>query len=104
MVADHNHTARRPLPSREHLDWMNAAACSGRDLDLFFPGRGETGHRAVAEACAVCHGCPVEAQCLLGALERGERYGVWGGLSERNRRRLRHEWLRQMRRLRGRAS
>lgn len=63
--------------------WRSDAACAGMRADLFFPGRGES----PAEAKAVCRGCPVRDACLADALEGGERFGVWGGLSERERRR-----------------
>lgn len=52
--------------------------------DLFFPPRGDQG----VEARRICGGCPVRLQCLQGAVERGEEYGIWGGLSEAERRPL----------------
>ena len=64
--------------------WWFAGLCAQTDPELFFP---ETGG-SVREAKAVCAGCPVRAQCLAHALAHGERYGVWGGLSEPERRRL----------------
>jgi WhiB family redox-sensing transcriptional regulator len=65
--------------------WMEEAACANSDPDLFFPERGDS----VVEAKAVCRGCPVRAECLEYALERGEKYGLWGGLSVRERRKIR---------------
>lgn len=67
--------------------WMQRAACRGvaNTLDLFFPSRGES----LTEAKAVCRECPVQAECLDYAMINHEAHGVWGGLSERERRRLR---------------
>ena len=64
--------------------WWFAGLCAQTDPELFFPEKGGS----VREAKAVCAGCPVRAQCLEHALAHGERFGVWGGLSERERRRL----------------
>lgn len=65
--------------------WQSRANCAGADPELFFPERGAS----LAEARAVCAGCTVRTECLDYALAIGEKYGVWGGLSERERRRLR---------------
>jgi hypothetical protein len=70
--------------------WRDQAACRGTDPELFFPA-GESGpvHDAqVAAAKAVCAGCPVRAACLAEALARIP-YGIAGGLTEQERRRLR---------------
>ena len=66
------------------VDWMGDAACRDVDPKIFFvdhPGSG-----SAAEARAVCAGCPVQAQCLDYALAANERHGIWGGLTERQRR------------------
>lgn len=69
------------------MTWRTHAACRGTDPDLFYPERGDNvGHR---QAVAVCRGCPVRAECLDDALAHNEKVGVWGGLSERQRRQLR---------------
>jgi WhiB family redox-sensing transcriptional regulator len=65
--------------------WREAAACRGADLNLFFPGRGESAE----PARQVCARCPVCEPCLDYALSHGITYGVWGGLAERDRRALR---------------
>jgi WhiB family transcriptional regulator, redox-sensing transcriptional regulator len=65
--------------------WQRAANCLGVDPDLFFPERGGS----TREAKEVCRGCVVREQCLQFALENGEKFGIWGGMSERERRRLR---------------
>jgi len=67
--------------------WMAAGLCRQRDPELFYPA---TGHSS-RDARAVCARCPVRAQCLAYAIEHRERYGVWGGMSERQRRHLREK-------------
>ena len=66
--------------------WRNEAVCRGLDADLFFPDHGDT--EAFRAAVKVCQGCPVREPCLHYAL-RHEGLGVWGGTSERGRRRMR---------------
>ncbi|MGW0666132.1 WhiB family transcriptional regulator [Streptomyces sp. NPDC002746] len=70
-------------------NWRERAACRDEDPDLFFP-IGTTGPALVQaeDAKAVCHGCPVRAECLRWALENGQDTGVWGGLDETERRAL----------------
>lgn len=68
-------------------EWMDRAECAGMDPDLFFPVE-KTGP-TVAAPKAVCAGCPVRVECAMHALNVGEEYGVWGGLTERERRRVR---------------
>lgn len=84
--------ARLPVPSpvRERpagSEWLEHAACAGMAPDLFFPARGESSK----EAKAICAGCPVRECCLEHALDAVEKHGIWGGKSERERRRLRRE-------------
>jgi WhiB family redox-sensing transcriptional regulator len=67
--------------------WQDQANCLGVDPDLFFPERGAS----TREAKEVCRGCEVREQCLEYALANGEKFGIWGGLSERERRRLRRQ-------------
>jgi len=71
------------------MDWREHAVCRGEDPDLFFPF-GYTGPALtqIEEAKAVCRRCPVTSECLSSALESGEGAGVWGGLSEDERRAL----------------
>lgn len=69
------------------MTWWQQANCLGVDPDLFFPVRGES----AAEAKEVCRGCTVRAECLEFALVNGEKRGIWGGLSERQRRTVRRE-------------
>jgi WhiB family redox-sensing transcriptional regulator len=67
--------------------WQERANCLGVDPDLFFPERGAS----TREAKAVCRGCEVRVECLEYALQHGEKFGIWGGLSERERRRVRRQ-------------
>lgn len=67
------------------LPWVSAAACRNMPPSTMFPHEGES----LAAALAVCRGCPVRAACLEYALAYPEHYGVWGGTSERERRRMR---------------
>lgn len=67
--------------------WQDEANCLGVDPDLFFPERGAS----TREAKEVCRGCVVRLDCLEYALANGEKFGIWGGLSERERRRLRRQ-------------
>ncbi|MHB8262790.1 MAG: WhiB family transcriptional regulator [Acidimicrobiales bacterium] len=67
------------------LSWKLKANCAGVDPDLFFPERGAS----TREAKSVCRGCIVREDCLEYAICHGEKFGIWGGLSERERRRIR---------------
>lgn len=70
--------------------WTQDAACRGTEPDLFFPvgGSGPALEQA-QEAKAVCNRCPVTAQCLAWAQAEGFGHGIWGGLTEEERRRPR---------------
>ena len=65
--------------------WQSKANCMGVDPDLFFPERGAS----TKEAKEVCRGCVVKDECLEFALRNSEKFGIWGGMSERERRRVR---------------
>jgi WhiB family redox-sensing transcriptional regulator len=67
--------------------WQDEANCLGVDPDLFFPERGAS----TREAKEVCRGCVVRDECLEYALANGEKFGIWGGMSERERRRIRRQ-------------
>jgi WhiB family redox-sensing transcriptional regulator len=73
--------------SWEDVGWQDRALCAQTDPEAFFPEKGGS----TREAKKVCRGCEVRAECLEYALERDERFGIWGGLSERERRRLKRE-------------
>jgi WhiB family transcriptional regulator, redox-sensing transcriptional regulator len=68
----------------EPEEWQDRALCAETDPEAFFPEKGGS----TREAKRICSGCEVRAQCLEYALAHDERFGIWGGLSERERRRL----------------
>ena len=81
-------------PPRQHDDkppapphWTELARCAEVDPESFFAEKGAS----TRQAKAVCRSCEVRAECLEDALRRDERYGVFGGLSERERRRLKRQ-------------
>ena len=73
-----------PAEPPEGLGWQDRALCAETDPEIFFPEKGGK----TREAKRVCRSCEVRAQCLEYALSHGERFGIYGGLSERERRRL----------------
>lgn len=64
--------------------WKGRANCAGADTGVFYPARGLSNETAKQ----LCSACPVRHDCLEFAIAAGERFGVWGGLGERERRRL----------------
>ncbi len=64
--------------------WQDRALCAQTDPEAFFPEKGGS----TREAKKICLGCEVRSECLEYALAHDERFGIWGGLSERERRRL----------------
>jgi WhiB family redox-sensing transcriptional regulator len=66
------------------MSWQERALCAQTDPEAFFPEKGGS----TREAKRVCTGCEVRAECLDYALANDERFGIWGGLSERERRKL----------------
>ena len=66
------------------LAWQERALCAQTDPEAFFPEKGGS----TREAKKVCTQCEVKAECLEYALANDERFGIWGGLSERERRKL----------------
>jgi WhiB family redox-sensing transcriptional regulator len=71
---------------QERPAWMGFGACRHHPELTWFPGRGDV--VMVRAAVAVCRTCPVVDECRQYGLDRGEREGIWGGLSRRARRRL----------------
>ena len=69
------------------LAWQDMANCKGADPDLFFPERGASTRKAKS----ICRECQVQTQCLEFAIVASEKFGIWGGLSERERRRIRRQ-------------
>ncbi len=66
------------------LSWQERSLCAQTDPEAFFPEKGGS----TREAKRVCVGCEVRSECLEYALANDERFGIWGGLSERERRKL----------------
>ncbi|MEV8548003.1 WhiB family transcriptional regulator [Streptomyces sp. NPDC051572] len=78
----------RYRPLVDHWDWQRYALCRGMDTSLFFSPAGERGRaRQVREekARAICAACAVREVCARTALNSGEQYGFWGGLTEGER-------------------
>ncbi len=71
----------------EEESWQDRALCAQTDPEAFFPEKGGS----TREAKKICTGCEVKAECLEYALANDERFGIWGGLSERERRRIKRE-------------
>jgi WhiB family redox-sensing transcriptional regulator len=98
-------TARLPrprnlaAPARFAARWRESAACRGADLAVFFPERGEW----AGPARRVCAACPVREPCLDYAISNRISHGVWGGMTERERRALQSRWVRASRRERDEA-
>ena len=67
--------------------WTDQAACRGTDTEIFFPANADE----EAEALSICATCPVRAQCLEYAVRNKEIYGIWGGTTPEQRRRIRRE-------------
>ena len=80
LVPDSMEPAEEPADS----DWQERALCAQTDPEAFFPEKGGS----TREAKRICLGCEVKDACLESALANDERFGIWGGLSERERRRL----------------
>lgn len=82
LVTDVPHAG---APEPESPDqWQDRALCAQTDPEAFFPEKGGS----TREAKKICLGCEVRSECLEYALAHDERFGIWGGLSERERRRL----------------
>jgi len=77
-------TGRHPGMTPEDPGWQELALCAQTDPEAFFPEKGGS----TREAKRVCQSCEVRQECLEYALGNDERFGIWGGLSERERRRL----------------
>ncbi len=70
--------------TEDEQEWQERALCAQTDPEAFFPEKGGS----TREAKRICQGCEVRSECLEYALEHDERFGIWGGLSERERRKL----------------
>jgi WhiB family redox-sensing transcriptional regulator len=77
-------TVTLSLLDLEERPWAAYASCRAEDPDLFFPGPDGDPQ----EALRICSGCPVKGECLEWALDTRVHYGIWGGMTERQRRRV----------------
>jgi WhiB family transcriptional regulator, redox-sensing transcriptional regulator len=86
----------RPAPEgADIMDWRHEAACREVDPELFFPiGNSGPALYQIEEARQVCQRCTVRDQCLRWAIDSGQDAGVWGGLSEDERRALKRRTIR----------
>jgi WhiB family transcriptional regulator, redox-sensing transcriptional regulator len=77
-----------PLPAADLLGtppkWQELGLCAQTDPEVFFPEKGGS----TKEAKRICSRCEVQAECLKFAVDHNEKFGVWGGLAERERRRF----------------
>lgn len=76
----------QPVPLADDWEWQQQGLCRGVDSSAFFHPEGERGlarGRRTSRAKAICGRCPVIRQCREHALAVAERYGIWGGMSER---------------------
>ncbi|MCK3770222.1 WhiB family transcriptional regulator [Microbacterium aerolatum] len=79
---------RRPDHAEDTaLAWQTDALCSQTDPEAFFPEKGGS----TRDAKRICSSCDVRGECLEYALNNDERFGIWGGLSERERRKLKRQ-------------
>jgi len=74
-------------PITQERPWMVFGMCRGRDPELFFPESREEANHAVS----ICFTCPVRIECLEYSIDAGERFGIWGGLTEKERLRLKQQ-------------
>ncbi len=76
------------VESNENLEWQEEAACRPMDNLIFFGEEGESElerQAREAKAKAVCRTCPVQDPCLEFAMETNQKYGIWGGLTDKER-------------------
>ena len=76
-----------PMSDGSPASWQERALCAQTDPEAFFPEKGGS----TRDAKRVCLSCEVRAECLEYAMEQDERFGIWGGLSERERRRMKKQ-------------
>jgi WhiB family redox-sensing transcriptional regulator len=94
-VVDHRRPAAAPRRSGDIMDWRYVAACREVDPELFFPiGNSGPALLQIEEAKQVCQRCPATQDCLRWAIDTGQDAGVWGGMSEDERRLLKRRTMR----------
>ena len=84
--------ARDKLFDRD-VTWKQRGNCAGMDPGKFFPPQGTSSKAVRLLILETCSYCPVREDCLQYAIETGEDEGIWGGMTARDRRPLRREWL-----------
>ncbi len=84
---DYKQEALGNLLRLQELWWQVDANCIGEDPDLFFPDRGASTRKAKE----LCNSCKAQEHCLEYSIVNNEKFGIWGGLSERERRKIRKE-------------
>jgi len=84
LVPDNSEFLGDDSAMSEEDQWQERALCAQTDPEAFFPEKGGS----TREAKRICMGCEVRDECLDYALAHDERFGIWGGLSERERRRI----------------
>ncbi len=84
---DYKQEALSNLLRLQELWWQVDANCIGEDPDLFFPDRGASTRKAKE----LCNSCVAQEHCLEYSIVNNEKFGIWGGLSERERRKIRKE-------------
>lgn len=92
MTQNYQHKMMKDFIQSFHngdLDWQHLALCAETDPDAFFPEEG--GSQRIPKE--ICNSCPVRLQCLEHAIRNNETHGVWGGLSPRDRQKIRKQRL-----------
>jgi WhiB family redox-sensing transcriptional regulator len=91
-------TSLATTPQWENIEWRRDAACKDVDPNLFFPV-GVTGPAIpqIAAAKSICDECSVQRDCLEFAITTNQEFGVWGGMTEDERRVLRRRWRAEQR-------
>lgn len=88
-MADHPIPQPRSASKRSGMDWRDLALCQGMDPNTFFPVSSKGAVLTdITEAKRVCGLCPVQGPCLIWAVDQGVDHGIWGGLTETERREL----------------
>lgn len=76
-----------PMPWQKEDDWRDLAECLNSPYDMFFPEKGQS----TKEAKKICSTCMVREECLQWALDNDERFGIWGGTSQQERKRIKRQ-------------
>ena len=84
---EYQSTSLNNLLRLQELWWQEDANCKNEDPDLFFPNRGAS----TKKAKEICYACQVKEYCLEYSIVNAEKFGIWGGLSERERRKIRKD-------------